>query len=66
MTRNGGKLVAPLRSGALILVVSPAVAFAAVGVSTWLARSGAAAAPASSTGCCGSNDPDLVPIQEAA
>jgi hypothetical protein len=36
MTRNGGKLVAPLAVGGLILVVSPAIAFAAVGISTWL------------------------------
>ena len=36
MTRNSGKLVAPLVVGGLILVVSPPVAFAAVGVSTWL------------------------------
>jgi MFS family permease len=36
MTRNGGKLVAPLAVGALILVASPAVAFAAVGISTWI------------------------------
>jgi MFS family permease len=36
MTRNGGKLVAPLAVGALILAVSPPVAFALVGVSTWL------------------------------
>jgi MFS family permease len=36
MTRNGGKLVAPLAVGALILVVSPPVAFAAVGISTWV------------------------------
>jgi MFS transporter, ACDE family, multidrug resistance protein len=36
MTRNGGKLVAPLVVGGLILVVSPPVAFAAVGISTWL------------------------------
>jgi hypothetical protein len=35
MTRNAGKLVAPLVVGALILVVSPPVAFAAVGLSTW-------------------------------
>jgi MFS family permease len=35
MTRNGGKLVAPLVVGALILVVSPPIAFAAVGLSTW-------------------------------
>jgi MFS family permease len=36
MTRNSGKLVAPLVVGALILVASPAVAFAAVGISTWV------------------------------
>ena len=35
MTRNGGKLVAPLVVGALLLVVSPPVAFAAIGLSTW-------------------------------
>lgn len=35
MTRNGGKLVAPLVVGALILVVSTPVAFAIVGVSTF-------------------------------
>jgi MFS transporter, ACDE family, multidrug resistance protein len=36
MTRNGGKLVAPLAVGALILAMSPPVAVALVGVSTWL------------------------------
>ncbi len=36
MTRNSGKLIAPLVVGGLILVVSPPVAFAAIGISTWL------------------------------
>ncbi|HET8528435.1 MAG TPA: MFS transporter [Gaiellaceae bacterium] len=36
MTRNSGKLVAPLVVGALLLVASPPVAFAAVGISTWV------------------------------
>jgi MFS transporter, ACDE family, multidrug resistance protein len=36
MTRNSGKLAAPLVVGALILFVSTPVAFAAVGISTWL------------------------------
>jgi MFS transporter, ACDE family, multidrug resistance protein len=35
MTRNGGKLVAPLAVGALMLAVSPPAAFALVGVSAW-------------------------------
>jgi hypothetical protein len=35
MTRNLGKLVAPLAVGGLLLVVSPAAAFAIIGVSTW-------------------------------
>lgn len=35
MTRNGGKLVAPLAVGLLILVVSPPVAFAAMGAATF-------------------------------
>jgi MFS family permease len=35
MTRNGGKLVAPLAVGALILAVSPAAAFALMGLATW-------------------------------
>lgn len=36
MTRNLGKLVAPLAVGGLLLVVSPAAAFAIIGVSTWV------------------------------
>lgn len=36
MTRNGGKLVAPLAVGAMLLAVSPPVAFALVGVTTLL------------------------------
>jgi hypothetical protein len=36
MTRNGGKLVAPLAVGALLLAVSPAAAFAIIGNSTWV------------------------------
>jgi ACDE family multidrug resistance protein len=36
MTRNGGKLVAPLAVGALMLAVSPPAAFALVGVSAWV------------------------------
>ena len=35
MTRNVGKLVAPLAVGALLLAVSPAAAFALIGISTW-------------------------------
>jgi predicted MFS family arabinose efflux permease len=35
MTRNAGKLVAPLAVGALLIVVSPAAAFALIGISTW-------------------------------
>jgi predicted MFS family arabinose efflux permease len=35
MTRNLGKLVAPLAVGGLLLVVSPTAAFAIIGVSTW-------------------------------
>jgi MFS transporter, ACDE family, multidrug resistance protein len=35
MTRNLGKLVAPLAVGALLLVVSPTAAFSIIGVSTW-------------------------------
>ena len=35
MTRNGGKLVAPLAVGALMLAVSPPAAFALVGLSAW-------------------------------
>jgi hypothetical protein len=34
MIRNAGKLVAPLAVGGLILAVSPAAAFALMGVST--------------------------------
>lgn len=36
MTRNGGKLVAPLAVGALLIAVSPAAAFAIIGISTWV------------------------------
>jgi hypothetical protein len=36
ITRNHGKLVAPLAVGALLIVVSPAAAFAVIGVSTWI------------------------------
>ena len=65
MTRNSGKLVAPLVVGALILVVSPPVAFAAVGISTWLLvpalrplrRLDPLLRP---------NDPEFATIQEAA
>jgi MFS transporter, ACDE family, multidrug resistance protein len=65
MTRNGGKLVAPLAVGALILVVSPAVAFAAVGISTWLVVP--ALRPLRSLdGLLRPNDPDLATFQEAA
>ena len=65
MTRNGGKLVAPLAVGALILVVSPAVAFAAVGVSTWVLVP--ALRPLRKLDrLLRPSDPDLVPIQEAA
>jgi MFS family permease len=65
MTRNGGKLVAPLAVGALILVVSPAVAFAAVGISTWLVVP--ALRPLRSLdGVLRPNDPDIVTFQEAA
>jgi MFS family permease len=65
MTRNGGKLVAPLAVGGLILVVSPALAFAAVGLSTWLI------APAlrplrQLDALLRPNDPDLATFQEAA
>jgi MFS family permease len=35
MTRNLGKLVAPLAVGGLLIVVSPAAAFAIIGISTW-------------------------------
>jgi predicted MFS family arabinose efflux permease len=35
MTRNLGKLVAPLAVGALLIVVSPAASFAIIGLSTW-------------------------------
>lgn len=35
MTRNGGKLVAPLAVGGLMLAVSPPAAFALVGLSAW-------------------------------
>jgi predicted MFS family arabinose efflux permease len=35
MTRNLGKLVAPLAVGALLIVVSPAASFAIIGISTW-------------------------------
>jgi MFS family permease len=65
MTRNGGKLVAPLVVGALILVVSPPVAFAAVGVSTWLLVP--ALRPLRKLDALLlSEDPELAPIQEAA
>jgi hypothetical protein len=65
MTRNGGKLVAPLAVGALILVVSPAAAFAAVGISTWILVP--ALRPLRQLDrLLRSNDPDLVPIPEAA
>jgi len=36
MTRNGGKLVAPLAVGGLMLAVSPPAAFALVGISAWI------------------------------
>lgn len=65
MTRNGGKLVAPLAVGALILVVSPAAAFAAVGISTWIVVP--ALRPLRKLDrLLRANDPDLVPVQEAA
>jgi ACDE family multidrug resistance protein len=65
MTRNGGKLVAPLAVGALILVVSPAAAFAAVGISTWILVP--ALRPLRQLDrLLRSNDPDLLPIPEAA
>jgi MFS family permease len=65
MTRNGGKLVAPLAVGALILVVSPAVAFAAVGISTWILVP--ALRPLRQLDrLLRPNEPDLVNIQEAA
>lgn len=65
MTRNGGKLVAPLAVGVLILVVSPAVAFAAVGISTWILVP--ALRPLRQLDrLLRPNDPDLVTIQEAA
>jgi MFS family permease len=65
MTRNGGKLVAPLAVGALILVVSPADAFAAVGVSTWLVVP--ALRPLRKLdGLLRPTDPDLATFEEAA
>jgi MFS family permease len=65
MTRNGGKLVAPLAVGVLILVVSPAVAFAAVGISTWILVP--ALRPLRQLDrLLRPHDPDLVTIQEAA
>jgi ACDE family multidrug resistance protein len=66
MTRNGGKLVAPLAVGALILVVSPGVAFAAVGISTWLLVPALKPLRKLDGLLRPNDDPDLIPIQEAA
>jgi ACDE family multidrug resistance protein len=66
MTRNGGKLVAPLAVGALILVVSPAVAFAAVGISTWILVPALKPLRQLDGLLRPNDDPDLIPIQEAA
>ena len=65
MTRNGGKLVAPLVVGGLILVVSPPIAFAAIGVSTWIVVP--MLRPLRKLdGLLRPDDPDFAIVQEAA